>query len=69
MNAAQLIIDNRAVVIEYARDKGDRSRDGGEGGGRPRFDDRSGRPPRSDWLCAVVMKTLLSIFMNHTYSN
>lgn len=45
--APQLIVDNRAVTLEYARDQESRPRDGDrEGSRRP--------PPKTDWLCDQV---------------
>lgn len=46
MNAPQLIVENRAVTIEYARER--------QGDTRARFEENKSRPVRSDWLCAGV---------------
>jgi hypothetical protein len=55
MNAAQFIVDSRAVTLEYARD-GDKSTDGKESGNPRYLGSRDGKKyaPRSDWLCASV---------------
>jgi hypothetical protein len=55
-NAAQFIVDNRAVLLEYARDGSDRAAD--KDGSNPRYmgnrDGKKSYTPRSDWLCASV---------------
>jgi len=54
-DAPQLIIENRAVTVEFARDRDrdfDRSRDHRDPGSR--HDQTSRRPVKSDWLCDTV---------------
>ena len=47
-NAPQLILDNRAVILEYANARLESSSEHGRG------DRRDRRPVKSDWLCEVV---------------
>jgi hypothetical protein len=46
--APQLIVENRAVTLEYARDQESRPRDGDREGSRR-------APPKTDWLCEQVL--------------
>jgi hypothetical protein len=61
-DAPQLIIENRAVTVEFARDRDregrdyDRSRDHRDPGSR--HDQTSRRPVKSDWLCDTVSHAL-----------
>lgn len=52
-NAAQLIIENRAVLIEYARGDNDKGRDARDG--RDTARGHAGRNVKSDWLCDTVI--------------
>ena len=52
-NAPQLIIDNRAVVLDYARDR-DRERGSRFGGPASGGDDRRPAAVKSDWICEKV---------------
>mmetsp|Transcript_23220 Transcript_23220/g.34081 ORF Transcript_23220/g.34081 Transcript_23220/m.34081 type:complete len:186 (+) Transcript_23220:436-993(+) len=59
MNAPQLIVENRAVTLEYARDIR-----GGSGGGDT--DGQTGAPrreggPKSDWLCDAVPTSCVQV--------
>ena len=56
-DAPQLIIENRAVTVEFARDRDrdfDRSRDHRDPVSGSRHDQTSRRPVKSDWLCDTV---------------
>jgi len=57
-DAPQLIIENRGVTIEYAREQNDkRGKEGGGGGGMGgRFEERK---VRTDWLCDAVSALFL----------
>jgi len=57
-NAPQLIIDNRAVVLDYARDR-DRDRDRERGSRVERGDDRRPATVKSDWLCEKVSELII----------
>ena len=63
-NAPQLIIDNRAVQLEYARDMSDKKKDFNQNN---RFNNDRGkddkRPVKTDWLCEAVSFILLLIFL------
>jgi RNA recognition motif-containing protein len=54
MNAPQLIVENRAVTLEYARDSVSSGQQAGRGGGEGRGDPQS----KSDWLCDTVSTVL-----------
>lgn len=58
VNAPQLIIENRAVALDYARDEPPGAGHYGHGGpqGAPPGARGGGAPAKSDWLCdAVIM--------------
>jgi hypothetical protein len=66
-NAAQFIVDNRAVLLEYAREGGDKTTS--KEGGNPRYlgSNREGKKPyapRSDWLCASVSLSRSSLSLS-----
>jgi hypothetical protein len=68
-NAAQFIVDNRAVLLEYAREGGDKTTS--KEGGNPRYlgSNREGKKPyapRSDWLCASVSLSRSSLSLSFT---
>ena len=52
-NAPQLIIENRAVTLEYARDNRSSSSHSGSSAGSGGGGDRRG-PIKTDWLCDKV---------------
>jgi len=66
-NAPQLIIDLRAVTIEYARD--DRKGNAGKKGEFPGARGvREEKKPRTDWLCEVTTKFWFNIFTSYCFS-
>lgn len=62
--AAQLIIDNRAVALDYARNDQTPFGTGAQPqGGRERGGDS--RAPKTDWLCDTVRSVKMKIFCAH----
>lgn len=57
-NAPQLIVENRAVQLEYAKDLAEKRKEfrGGK-------DDRRGGEGKTDWLCEAVSKSIYIVFL------